>query len=66
MGKMYSQGIGCEVSVEKAKEWVEKSANHNNSDSQYELGSIYWKSKSQEWFEKSAEQGHEYAKQKLA
>lgn len=74
-GKMFLEGYGVDADINKAIEWIEKSANNgNNVEAMYMLGEIYLDeqyeicnhAKGAEWILKAAELGQESAKEKMA
>jgi Sel1 repeat len=63
---MYRDGVGVEISKEKAFEWYHRAAVQGYSEAQFTVGEMYDQGngveqneeKAFEWFQKAAEQGH--------
>jgi TPR repeat protein len=66
LGMFYASGIGgVEKDMDKAEQWLLKSARNGDADGQYALAGIYTMKpdlvKAEYWLEKSAEQGNNEA-----
>lgn len=74
IGLMYQKGEGVLPDMSKARFWLERAANSNFADAQYDLGMFYLsgnfnnmpdENRAAFWLKKAAEQDHELAKARL-
>jgi hypothetical protein len=74
LSRMYARGNGVETDKKKAQMWLERAAQHGNSDAQYELGNALREGfgvvqdyeRAVKWLQQAAMSGHADAQYSLA